>query len=462
MSTDALQQGQEQLAAALNQARAGDDRQLGQRVRELGEQFVRLMVGLVRLCGFHAPENHAFDEPTHQLVNALLKLDKLVGQVMIVCVEGQVYVNDIRVRMDDRTSGPAALEAELARHSCGGLSFNRSLDADQVRALVSCIAGPAEAGRPLAHFTESLRACGCPEVGALGRFRLRLTGETERSAGQKELQRTLSRANGVVADAWNNLGANRTPNPLPIRRLVDEFVDASADRDSIQKGEQAEAAMGSSGEFARHCVRVTTYSLLIGRELGLSQSSLADLGVAAMYHDAGYALHDEDGFAPPFSHHGTAGVKLLGRQRGFHQAKIKRMLVAMQHHWNLDRRPGLYARIVHIADDFENYTRLRPNGALMSPAEALVRMASAAGIAYDPQLFQLFVNRVGSFPPGTLLRLRDGRVVLSMSGTRSPTTFAAPMCRVLRNADGTIPTEDTPADTADAGVQVAEVLLQKR
>lgn len=459
MSDDILQ-GQEALGKALHQARAGEDKQLGQKVRELGEQFVRLTNGLVRLSAIHAPENAAFNEPTSQLVNALLKLDRLIGQVMIVCVEGQVFVNDVRVRMDDRVSGPQALEAELARHNCGGLSFARPIDNEEVRAMVSCIAGPPGEGNPLADFAAALRACGVNDVSPLGRFRLKVTGETERSATAVELQRTLQRANGVVAQAWSNLGANRTPNPLPIRRLVNEFIDASNEGDVLQKEEEAGNSL-TSDEFSRHCLRVTTYSVLIGRAIGFSPRALADLGVAAMYHDAGYAMLDEDGFAPPFSHHGTAGVRILSRQRGFHQAKLKRMLAALEHHRDLDRNPSLYARIIRIGDDFDNYTRLRPTGALMSPAEALVRMASAAGVAYDPQLFQLFVNAVGTFPPGTLLRLKDGRVVITIGGARDAARFARPVCRVLRNPDGTIP-EDETVDLATPGLAVAEVLLQKR
>jgi hypothetical protein len=89
-------------------------------------------------------------------------------------------------------------------------------------------------------------------------------------------------------------------------------------------------------------------------------------------------------------------------------------------------------------------------------------MASAVGTSYDPHLYQLFVNRVGAFPPGTLLRLKDGRVVISVSGARDAARFSRPFCRVLRRADGTSPAEHEMVDTADPGVAVGEVLLQKR
>lgn len=463
LDANQLESGQASLAKALESARAGEDKQLGQRIRELGEQLVRLMNGLVRLNAIHAPDNHAFDEPATQLVTALKRLEKLIGQVMMVCVEGQVYVNDVRVRMDDRISGPAELEAELGRHGCGGLSFVKPLDDHGVRQLAASIAGPANNDRPLPAFVESLRARGVNDVTPSGRFRLRLTGETERTVSQVELQRTLERSSGVIADAWDNLASQRVPNPLPVRRLVNEFIDASSDEDLLAAEEQFSNNAGSA-PFARHSLRVTTFSVLIGRELGLSPSSMADLGVAAMYHDCGYAQID-DGYAPPFSLHGSAGVRMLLKQRGFHQAKIKRMLVALEHHHDLGgnhARPSLYARIVRIADDFETFTRLRPAGALMSPAEALVRMASAVGSAYDPHLFQLFVNRIGAFPPGSLLRLRDGRVVLSASGARDAARFSRPLCRVLRHADGSPGAPDEMVDTAEPGIAVAEVLLQKR
>ena len=461
--SDEIDSGQASLAKALESARAGEDRQLGQRIRELGEQLVRLMNALVRLNAIHAPENHAFDQPTTELVGALKRLEKLIGQVMVVCVEGQVYVNDVRVRMDERISGPAELEADLARHGCGGLSFAKPLDDPGVRQLAACVAAPANSDRPLQAFVDALRASGVTDVTPSGRFRLRLTGEAERTVSQVELQRTLERSSGVIADAWDNLASHRVPNPLPVRRLVNEFIAASSDEDLLEAEEQFASTVGSA-PFARHSLRVTTFSVLIGRELGLSASSMADLGVAAMYHDCGYAQKD-DGYAPPFSLHGSAGVRMLLKQRGFHQAKIKRMLVAVEHHRDLGGihpRPSLYARIVRIADDFETFTRLRPTGALMSPAEALVRMASAVGSAYDPHLFQLFVNRIGAFPPGSLLRLRDGRVVLSTSGARDAARFSRPMCRVLRRADGSPGEPEEMVDTAEPGIVVAEVLLQKR
>jgi HD-GYP domain-containing protein (c-di-GMP phosphodiesterase class II) len=93
---------------------------------------------------------------------------------------------------------------------------------------------------------------------------------------------------------------------------------------------------------------------------------------------------------------------------------------------------------VTIADDFDNLTRGRGDRpAAMSPAEALRRMSASAGLRYDPVLLQLLVNHLGRYPPGTMLLLADGRIVISTSTTRSAETWERPLGRVVQRADGT-------------------------
>lgn len=470
MSTDepdVLLDAQDSIGRALESARAGEDRALAQQVREAGEQFVRLLTGLGRLTHIHSPDNHAFDEPTGQLARVMSRLETLLGQIQLVCVEGQVYVNDIRIRMDDRMGGPAELGADLARHSCGGLQFQRPLDVAEIRKFIDIVSHAPAEERPLTAFQDGLRAAGLESVSANGLYRLRMTGEAAVAREDKELRQTLDRAAGLVADAWDNMSAARVPNPLPIRRMVNDIVDAAASVDLFKEEEEAMFSGSESSPHARHSLRVCTVAVMIGREVGLSPAQLADLGVAAMYHDVGYAAR-EDGYAPPFERHGTAGARLLLKQRGFHQAKLKRMLTAIEHHRPLGwanaageyRRPTLYARIVRIAEDFDTYTRSRPGGAIYGPAEALARMATLAGSVYDPQLFQLFVNRIGPFPPGTVLKLRDGRIVVSVSGARDKARFSRPLCRVVQYADGKLPDGAVEVDLGVEGA-IAEVMLAR-
>ncbi len=456
--SDALVDAQATLGRAIDQARAGEDRALAQQVRDGGEQVVRLLTGLLRLMRTHSPDNHAFDNPTRDLSAVLGRLIDLLGPLHLVCVEGQIYLNDIRIRMDERIGGAADLAEELQRHGSGGLSIGTPLHEGAIRRLVHTISAKAAPERPLTALQTALRDADLPSITVQGLYRLRLTGDTPTAGGarpEKDIQDTLDRAAGLVSEAWDNLAEARVPNPLPVRRLVNDIIDTTDYADQILEKEQSGPSVNAAAH-ARHSLRVCTLAVMIGKELGLSNAALADLGVAAMFHDTGYASR-EDGFAPPFQRHGSAGARLLLKQRGFHQAKIKRLLVAFEHHLPTIGRPSLYARIVHVADDFDTLTRHRPGGALHGPAHALAMMDGASGVLYDAVVLQAFINRIGRYPPGTLLRLRDGRWVVSVSGARSPTTFERPLCRVLRTADGAAISEGPEIDLAVEG-EVARVI----
>lgn len=433
---------QEALGRAIDAARAGEDKELAQQVRDHGEQFVRLLTGLWRLMRTHDPENDAFGVPVAEFVRVIKQLYDLLGPLQVVCVEGQVYLNDVRIRMDERMGGAADLEQELRKHSCGGLRFEVPITEVQVRSMLHVLAAHPPAEHPLRALQHNLREVGLDSIGVNGLFRLRVSGEEDVAARSTvaagiELQETLGRATGLVADAWDNLAAGRTPNPLPLRRMVNEIIDGAASAEDVLADEEAsDVEIGrADAAYARHSLRVCTLSVLIGAEMGLSPAALSDLGVAAMFHDVGYSSR-EGGFAPPFERHSSAGARMLLRQRGFHAAKIKRILATLEHHDDASKGPILQARIIHVADDFDTFTRRRTGGALHSPADALELMNGAAGRRYDPGVLQLLVNRIGKYPPGTLLRLRDGRWVLSISGVRSPDTFAKPLCRLVRMPNG--------------------------
>ena len=445
------------IGQAIQGARGGEDREVAQTVRDLGEHLVRQIHGLLKLTRMHASDNAAFVQPTREAVQTFQRLYDLLGVTHLVCVEGLVYVNDVRVRIEERSA--MELGEELLRHGCGGLTFEEPLDGVEVRALCGlvvngatggAVVSPVEAGESprseLDRFRSALRASGLDPVSASGvhRFLMSSQGQTARHTDPRVVVRA---AMVTVADAFDNLFLARLPNAIPVRRAVigliehaDEAIVASAELDPTLPA------------HAQHAVRVTTLALRIALELGFSDAALADLGVACMLHDVGYA--DRVGGLPPnFDAHSGSGTRLLLRQRGFHQAKIKRLLATVGHHAPFDGtpRPSLYARILRIADDYDTLTRDRRSGALATPPEALGRMQSAVGTQYDPVLFQVFLNAVGPFPPGTRLLLADGRVVVSASCSRGAARFGKPICWLLRYADGRAPAERVLVDLAVEG-----------
>jgi hypothetical protein len=439
--TDELSRAQDVLSRALGHARIGEDRALANQVRELGERLAHLLSGLLRMTRLHSPDNNAFNKPVEDLHATLVQLNELLGSVHLVGVEDQVYVNDIRIRTGDKASSTRELGTELLRHNCGEITFHQPLDGAAIRALVACLAAPAAAPEPRNGLALALHAAGVSGLELSGRFRFRMAseeaGETSDSGG------FVSRALAATDEAFQNLAAGRVPNPLPLRRLVTELLEHGAG------GEELWADSPGAPPYALHQLRVAQLVLLVGRVIGLPQSILQDLGVAALYHDCGYAAGD--GAGVPFERHAAKGAHLMLRQRGFHEAKMRRVLALLQHHRDANDplRPGLFGRILRVAEDYD--TLARRTGKL-PPTMALAAMLKLVGTRYDAVLLQLLINALGAYPPGTLLKLEDGRIVRSAVPARGPETFAQPLARCLRAADGAPAPADLPlVDLRGAG-----------
>ena len=309
---DDLGQAQERLGRALDRARAGEDRVLAAVVREEGERLVKLLNGVLAMARLHAPDNHAFDQPMRDLEGALGRLVALLGAVHLLAVEDQVYVNDIRIRLEG-SEAAQDLGGRLRRHNVGGVSFHAPLGEAQLRLLVGAVAASPDPDRPRPALQAALGAQGLDSVELVGIHRFRVSGEKE-PAQVRDARAVAASAGSLVDEAQENLAAGRMPNPLPLRRVVIEILEAGVGADALWDDPDG------ATPYAAHTVRVCQLALLLGRALGLPEGALQDLGVAAMFHDVGYAAREgatardgrtEGGYPPPFARHSTAGARLL-------------------------------------------------------------------------------------------------------------------------------------------------------
>lgn len=457
----AMDASAQQLGKALDRARMGEDRDLAARVREAGERFVRQLFGCLRMVRLHDLENAAFERPLTEVCQSLGELNELLGAVHLVVVEGQAYVNDVRVRLDERQDTGPALGRELARHDLGGLSFHEVPDLAGMRVFIAAFASEPDPDRPRLALRDKLRAGGMDRLDLVGAFRFRVTGEENTVRGAKDEERSRDRAATLVDASVDSLGQDRMPNPLPLRRAVTELLEGSGGTEALTD------EPAHSTPYSRHVLRVSVLALLIGRELGLSDEALQDLGVSAMFHDVGYAAREgavsaapgraaEPGYAPPFERHAAAGARLLLRQRGFHESKILRALATLHHTWRFDDprgRPSLFGRILHVCEGYEALVQLSPER--VSPPRALASLQAEAGGRYDPICVQALINALGLYPPGTQLRLSDGRVVEAFAVPKRPEDWAAPVCRVLRGADGR---RESSGQVVDLSIDPAEIV----
>lgn len=421
---DELSRAQSALGRALGRARAGEDRELAQKVREGGESLTHMLGGLLKLTRTHSPDNKAFDAPVAEFGRALAALGELLGTVHLVTVEDQIYVNDIRIRSEGKAGGKD-LGGELRRHNTGGLSFHGPLQSAQIRSLVAGLAGAAAAEAPRHALGEWLagRGVGAVELSGIYRFR---TARTDAEVPLRDPGEVLARLLELVGETFRNLAAGRVLNPLPLRRSVMEALEAGIEAPAFW------LAFPDCPPHARHAVEVAMTALLLGKAARLSSGALQDLGIAALVHDAGYLAAGVGDGPAGLARHPVEGARIVLRQRGFSEAKVRRLRAVLEHHRDFadpSQRPSTFGAILRLAEDYANVVRLY--GAKVPRDTALGAMLKGGGRLYQPALAQLLVNALGRFPPGTLLELGDGRLGRSAAPARGPELWDKPLVRLL-------------------------------
>jgi HD-GYP domain-containing protein (c-di-GMP phosphodiesterase class II) len=104
--------------------------------------------------------------------------------------------------------------------------------------------------------------------------------------------------------------------------------------------------------------------------------------------------------------------------------------VAFEHHARFDgagypgisrtRRPHVYSRLVAVADTYDAITTRRSYRRAETPNHALNALLSGAGSGYDPDLVRTFIDLMGIYPPGSILEIPDGSLVVVVSKSSEP------------------------------------------
>jgi HD-GYP domain-containing protein (c-di-GMP phosphodiesterase class II) len=169
-------------------------------------------------------------------------------------------------------------------------------------------------------------------------------------------------------------------------------------------------------------VKSTGVSLAIGRCLGLKADDLTDLGLAALFKDIGIPKDVMDtvdslteGASERLKDHTIKGANLLRQKNVVNDTVITAIL---HHHeqWNGAGYPqnlkgaqiSLNARILSMADVYIDLMTPRPGRNKYMPHEAIEYIMAFGGDQFDPELVELFVRKIPSYPSGLSVQLNTG------------------------------------------------------
>jgi len=174
----------------------------------------------------------------------------------------------------------------------------------------------------------------------------------------------------------------------------------------------------SSAFMAIHSVSVSIIACCIGLLRKLSESSIAELGVAAFFHYCGIALEskDEAKFAQ-MKEKCIKGVEKLDLVSGM-TPKIKK--IVREHHERIgqelyptekiegDMEPE--TRILIVADTYCSLILSPDTERCVHPHKALMHLLEKNKLPFDADILKTLIEIVGIYPVGTCVELNNGEI----------------------------------------------------
>lgn len=174
-----------------------------------------------------------------------------------------------------------------------------------------------------------------------------------------------------------------------------------------------------------HSLNVSVLAMMLGRQYGLSAEDMRKLGLGALFHDIGKSripksiLHKETAMTRAewtfYQLHPKYGVEILSKIEKFPSEALQ---AVYQHHEQNDGQGyplkldsgkiSLFAKIVSIVDAYDNHCNNRDPQHSLSPHGALAYMFRTEKDRFDADLLAMFIQCLGVYPPGTIVKLSNG------------------------------------------------------
>ena len=427
------------------------------KVQVLGRTLVMQLHMVIRTMRIHDPSNKALLIATENLkdtINTLwAALDKTVR---LQFVQGVVYLNDLRIRLDAAAHEQVlVLQQEFADRELGGLAFARPVDSTALRDFLlqfSRQVNTEEDRRQLRAALESFRDFAL-ELLAPAEFKDEFDEENLRVDKKTFALQTYAKAIVAVREFVRETDSGREAalSKLQVTRIVQDMVDIATERVNFML---KLAAIKTADEYAfNHAANTCVLAIIIGRAINVDRLRLVDLGLSALFADIGFALLPNEVMSSSEELDETqkgalrdAMIRqirtLIGRGQ-INESMMRRVIVAFEHHLPyLDPRNGkphqlhLFSRIVAVADAFDALTTRRPWREGYTADEAIRVLLEDAGTKFDPLVVKVLINLLGLYPLGCPVRLQSGETAVVYHNSNDPRLFERPWVRVVLNEHG--------------------------
>lgn len=443
---------------------------LDQQLVMLGFQLITQLNTLIKTSRIHGRTNAALDKP----VETMLTLIRTLAHDQPVTLRLQddfLFLGDshLKVNAQQMLVISSIIEA-LNKWRIGGLTFSSSVSSQDIREFAHLFVSLDQTTQSIDDFRQELKhrsitsieledprqlnlkqAAGGPGQSASGP-----DAEADpKRAHKTKLKNAYAQAGTAVGRLTQSVRDGGTLNFKQAKRAIQNIVDLMMQDEATLLGL---TTLRCHDQYTHnHSVNVALLSIALGNRAGYPKVELADLGLAALFHDMGKSSIPLDVLNKPgefteeewaaMRNHPTEGVLSLAQLRGITNLPARMAAASFEHHMNLDysgypklKTPwklSLTGRILMIADCYDAMTSSRVyRREPMSPSKVLNIMFGKSGKSFDATLLKLFVNCVGIVPIGSLVVLDTDEVAVVLKPPVEKTDAERPLVKVIADAQG--------------------------
>jgi putative nucleotidyltransferase with HDIG domain len=414
--------------------------------RDSAERIATLFSASIKGVAFYPPGHPSVATPLKEMYELLRDGLQLNGEVRFGIMEGSLFIEE------EIFVAPKAVIEELAAllmaRGIRQISLLKGLAMGDLTRLVMQVAPKNATAEGIA---LSLVADGISTVKVLGEQSededddIEEITEIDDTTAVQTYRKTLT----VVKDLFHEIERGRIPSSRRLMKVIKNFVTVTMNDPSTLLG--LSMIKDYDNYTFNHSVNVGVLSMAMAANLSMDAGQIEEIGAAGLLHDVGKTGIDKKILNKPgrftsseyevMKKHPEIGAMIIRKMEGFSDTIAHGVL---GHHimhnrkgypeWAKGEPFGIVADIIAIADCYDACTTLRCYQRPMSPKSAIGQLQKMAGSHLNPELLLRFIEMMGRFPVGTLVRLDNNEVAVVFRP--NPVDSERPIVKIVTDAAG--------------------------
>jgi putative nucleotidyltransferase with HDIG domain len=423
---------------------------------QLADELLRRFSAALRSAQLYSKGHPIIARNLDSLSAAINILHTSQPSVVIGLVGDEVIVDDMPIAKAD-TIGPVV--RRLQQSGVERISIDRGVTVEELSEFIDAVTTlerrESDKGEPAVASLKHIR---------VGRVNIEERVEANLS-DMATIKRMYNEAVSIAGDLWDGAQTEGKPDATMARTMIDGLAQA------VAQNRTALLALTTLKNYDNytftHMVNVSILTMGQARGLGIDGPLLREFGLAALMHDIGKVrtpleiLNKPDKLTDAeftiMKRHTVDGAEIL---RKTPDIPALAPVVALEHHLRLDgtgypngvTRPSLNVgtMLCSIADVYDAMRSQRKYQQAFPSDRILDVMKRNDGKQFDQHLVRRFVQLIGIYPAGNLVRLSTGEVGVVLK-VYAPDPYR-PQVRILAGRDGRridLPYEVNLWETAD-------------